>query len=248
MKTKTIYPALEVPEDFDVSKLQISITTDTEDEFSLKSVDFRILPEPQPVACSHTLIGRIDGFYCADCGAKITSNYASTESRPQGDASTPAGRWSENGEPDPHGSEYNGERSKLAMGHLSDDELANGLFVCDHRRSLESIAWLTAAKDRIRWLSRKLAATTAAHGVPDVDALAQFIRAIDGNNSLGAGALAERICDWTNADHMSSGSYPVPPIQRVGRSVRMGSRAMDDPEYKNRLAKFWPGKARKEGD
>lgn len=30
----------------------------------------------------------------------------------------------------------------------------------------------------------------------DPDALAQFIRKIDGNNSLGAGALAERICEW----------------------------------------------------
>ncbi|HDS1721455.1 hypothetical protein NPS53_08100 [Pseudomonas putida] len=30
----------------------------------------------------------------------------------------------------------------------------------------------------------------------DPDALAQFIRQIDGNNSMGAGALAEKICEW----------------------------------------------------
>lgn len=32
--------------------------------------------------------------------------------------------------------------------------------------------------------------------VSDVDDLAQFIRQIDGQNSMGAGALAERICEW----------------------------------------------------
>lgn len=32
--------------------------------------------------------------------------------------------------------------------------------------------------------------------VPDVDELAQFIRRIDGSNSMGAGALAEQICEW----------------------------------------------------
>lgn len=31
--------------------------------------------------------------------------------------------------------------------------------------------------------------------LPDVDVLAQIIRAVDGNHSLGAGALAERIID-----------------------------------------------------
>lgn len=32
--------------------------------------------------------------------------------------------------------------------------------------------------------------------VPDVDALAQFIRSVDADNRLGAGALAEHICRW----------------------------------------------------
>ena len=32
--------------------------------------------------------------------------------------------------------------------------------------------------------------------VPDVDELAQFIRLTDGNHSLGAGNLAENICEW----------------------------------------------------
>lgn len=30
----------------------------------------------------------------------------------------------------------------------------------------------------------------------DPDLLAQFIRKVDGNNTLGAGALAENICQW----------------------------------------------------
>lgn len=31
---------------------------------------------------------------------------------------------------------------------------------------------------------------------PDVDELAQFIRVTDGNNTMGASVLAEKICEW----------------------------------------------------
>lgn len=31
---------------------------------------------------------------------------------------------------------------------------------------------------------------------PDVDDLAQHIRRVDGQNAMGAGALAESICEW----------------------------------------------------
>lgn len=34
---------------------------------------------------------------------------------------------------------------------------------------------------------------------PDVDALAQFIREVDGSHQLGAGVLAERIAEWLKA-------------------------------------------------
>ena len=34
---------------------------------------------------------------------------------------------------------------------------------------------------------------------PDVDALAQFIREVDGKHQLGAGVLAERIVEWLAA-------------------------------------------------
>lgn len=30
----------------------------------------------------------------------------------------------------------------------------------------------------------------------DPDSLAQFIRRVDGGNTMGAGALAEKICEW----------------------------------------------------
>lgn len=71
---------------------------------------------------------------------------------------TPAANWREEGAPDPHGARYDCERSKLPMGHLTDDEIANEVFLHDHRTSLESMAYLTAAKERIRWLSRQLVA------------------------------------------------------------------------------------------
>lgn len=81
---------------------------------------------------------------------------------------TPAAGWREAGEPDPHGDCYNCERAALCMGELTDDELANGVFMHGNEPlNIEailsgkpgyhpSIAWLTAAKDRIRWLSREL--------------------------------------------------------------------------------------------
>ncbi len=70
---------------------------------------------------------------------------------------TPAARWREYGEEDPCGEDtYNCERAKLCMGHLTDDELANEVFLYNHRAGHQSMGYLTAAKERIRWLSRKL--------------------------------------------------------------------------------------------
>ncbi|WP_349609114.1 hypothetical protein [Cupriavidus sp. DF5525] len=87
-------------------------------------------------------------------------------------ARTPAATWRANGEPDPHGDYYDRERATLPMGKLTDDELANGAFMnYDHRPSLEDllagkrfmpIVWMTAVKDRIRWLSRALVKAQAA--------------------------------------------------------------------------------------
>lgn len=78
--------------------------------------------------------------------------------------STPSADWRAKGQPDPHGDRYNCERAALAMGNLTDDQLANGAFL-NYDRPLDvagiiagtchsPIAWMTAVKDRIRWLSR----------------------------------------------------------------------------------------------
>ncbi len=89
-------------------------------------------------------------------------------------ATTPAAVWRDNCEPDPHGNRYDCERAALCMGDLSDDELANGAFLnYDQPLNIEAvmaskpdyhppIAWMTAVKDRIRWLSRKLEESRAA--------------------------------------------------------------------------------------
>jgi hypothetical protein len=68
---------------------------------------------------------------------------------------TPAAKWREAGKPDPHGSRYNCERAALCGGKLTDDEIANVVFMDPN------IGNLTAAKDRIRWLSRSLEAALA---------------------------------------------------------------------------------------
>lgn len=84
------------------------------------------------------------------------------------EAGTPSSRWASAGEPDPHGTTYDCERAALALGDMTDDELANAVFLHgDSRPSTADLisgkallpsAYLTAAKDRIRWLSRKLQA------------------------------------------------------------------------------------------
>lgn len=78
---------------------------------------------------------------------------------------TPAAHWRQNGEADPFGKRYECERASLPLGNLTDDELANAVFM--YGDSIPSatelmngahmpIAYLTAAKERIRWLSRQL--------------------------------------------------------------------------------------------
>lgn len=79
---------------------------------------------------------------------------------------TPGATWRANGEPDPHDDRYDCERAGLCMGSLTDDELANAAFMnYDVRPSFQDvidgkafspIVYMTAVKDRIRWLSRAL--------------------------------------------------------------------------------------------
>ncbi len=114
--------------------------------------------------------------------AALRKLHAAVEAAPvaiQGEAATtPAAVWRQKGEPDPHGKRYDCERAALCMGDLTDDELANGAFLnYDRRPSMEDliarkpgvhmpIAWMTAVKDRIRWLSRKLEESLAPPAAP----------------------------------------------------------------------------------
>lgn len=61
---------------------------------------------------------------------------------------TPFATWRENGEPDPHGAHYSGSKDTIAAPAVSDVTVVSRL-CCD-------IMWPTIAKERIRWLSRRL--------------------------------------------------------------------------------------------
>jgi hypothetical protein len=90
---------------------------------------------------------------------------------------TPSSKWLAAGEQDPHGDRYSCERAALAMGGLTDDELANGAFMnYDQPLNLAGImagthsspiAWMTAVKDRIRWLSRINSEALAGYAARD---------------------------------------------------------------------------------
>ena len=69
---------------------------------------------------------------------------------------TPPAAWYVNKEHDPfRDSDYPAERASLPNGGYSDYELANAVYLCDHRNSIASMGLLTAAKERMRWLSKK---------------------------------------------------------------------------------------------
>lgn len=95
-----------------------------------------------------------------DRAIAVWNSRAALPSGPVTEEATPAAKWRQEGKEDPHGNRYDCERAKLGMGHLTDDELANAVFMAD-RSSLDLIAYQTAAKDRIRWLSRALEAAIA---------------------------------------------------------------------------------------
>jgi hypothetical protein len=67
--------------------------------------------------------------------------------------------WAARGEPDPHGDRYDRPREDLCGGHLTDDQVAFKVAAL-RRHDVDHEAVLATARDRIRWLSRRLAALT----------------------------------------------------------------------------------------
>jgi hypothetical protein len=84
---------------------------------------------------------------------------------------TPAADWREDGEKDPHPWYAGKRREDLALGDLTDDQMANAVFLyADRQPDISAviagtakmpIVYTTAAKDRIRWLSRQNEANAA---------------------------------------------------------------------------------------
>jgi hypothetical protein len=156
------------------------------------------------------------------------------------DKATPANRWRTAGEPDPHAGRYDGERAALALGQYTDDELANGAFLnydrpLDIQKALDRtpgyhspIAWMTAVKDRIRWLSRlaeKLLAERAA-GYYEVSASRRCWRGGDYNGSQSSETTSWRFPSRETAEEfIASGAlrpkaqwdaaYDVPSVRLV---------------------------------
>lgn len=123
---------------------------------------------------------------------------------------TPAAEWRVLGESDPHAGHYDGERAQLMMGSLSDDTLANEAFLYYDRvpdisqviagKAVMPIAYMTAVKERIRWLSRKVIALTAAFATP-----AARVVALGKQNA---------VISWTG-ETLPAGTllYALPPTQ-----------------------------------
>lgn len=122
---------------------------------------------------------------------------------------TPAAKWRVNGEPDPFGSNYDCERHELTKGDLTDDEMANMVFMEPH------IGNLQAAKDRIRWLSRQTVRLETSNNellkvINEVqeDLLLRAERDDDGLRLVNlSNSVWERLCDaLSNATQMETQS------------------------------------------
>jgi hypothetical protein len=116
------------------------------DEVAVRGVDWRAL---------------MDCYDQAAVALDLSTPFAESAKSPSDSVTTPAARWREKGEPDPHGDSYDCERAKLCGGHLTDDEVAHQAAML-MRGDLNHEAVLQTAKDRIRWLSRQLVAARAA--------------------------------------------------------------------------------------
>ncbi|MFM0058563.1 hypothetical protein PQR64_23355 [Paraburkholderia phytofirmans] len=146
-------------------------------------------------------------------------------------SSTPAAEWRANGEPDPHGKHYDGERAALTLGTLTDDELANEAFLnYDRRLSLDDllhpkpgrhmpIVWMTAVKERIRWLSRALERALApevqAGAVPD--AYQQFLdETKDATRPYARRALIECIAECQALSYSEDRGITISEAESIG--------------------------------
>lgn len=116
---------------------------------------------------------------------------------------TPAANWRQNGEADPFGKRYECERASLPLGNMTDDELANAVFMYgDSKPSVTEmmngatlpIVYLTAAKERIRWLSRQLERVA-----PLVEACEFLGKANRAENGGDTGAFRDGI-NWVIAE------------------------------------------------
>lgn len=92
---------------------------------------------------------------------EVLALMASARQQGRDDAVTPAARWRQRGEADPHGDRYDCPRERLCGGHLTDDEVAHQTAMIG-RNDLDHEAKLSVAKDRIRWLSRRVVALETA--------------------------------------------------------------------------------------
>lgn len=110
--------------------------------------------------------------YWQEKADKLSANVQTLQDRLIKFEGTPANRRGDTGEEDPFANYLDKERADLSMGNLTDDELANYVFMNGNvipdindvlaGKAHFPIAILTAAKERIRWLSRKLTAKQTA--------------------------------------------------------------------------------------
>jgi hypothetical protein len=108
------------------------------------------------------------------------------------------GHW-DNPDPDMVAEYSKRERSSLMHGDMTDFALANRQYMAG-RGDLDLVAWQTAAKERIRWLSVQLAENRAAMPVaPDQENMADLLTKAVGDifAALTLAGKADKFSAWT---------------------------------------------------
>lgn len=139
---------------------------------------------------------------------------------------TPSSNWSQKGESDTLGDRSTGSRHELTLGNLTDDQLANSVFLHNHREVNvgvpTSFALLLAAKERILWLSRQ-----ASWPTDKVSVLGEPDAVIDVGTHAFFKSLVQQL-EWNALPDLKLGDRQYKAFEVCGIIVEEGDEDKDN--------------------
>lgn len=132
-------------------------------------------------------------------------------------SSTPFNAWSLNGEPDPHGDYYIGGRLAIMHGKMPDHVMSVALEMPNLGHSVGGSMFLTAAKERLRWLSRMVKMAAEKEGA-NIERYNE-IRASMPLGELTDDQLANQFFLTENTDDMTAGAARIKWLSKELKAI-----------------------------